>query len=102
MKRFAKKLLPLPAFLLILCLFAGSVSALDRPGLFPRKNEQETTSAEDRVPGQLYADDIEEIRGYVAEFCTHFGGVPDEILNAPFTVVTPDSGNPYKQMYVAN
>ena len=61
MKRFAKKLLPLPAFLLILCLFAGSVSALDRPGLFPRKNEQETTSAEDRVPGQLYADDIEEM-----------------------------------------
>lgn len=46
--------------------------------------------------------DLEEIRGYVAEFCTHFGGSPEEILNASFTVITPDSGNPYKQMYVAN
>ena len=25
-----------------------------------------------------------------------------EIMNSPFTVVTPDSKNPYKQMYVAN
>ena len=26
----------------------------------------------------------------------------DEILSAPFTVVTPDSKDPYRQMYVAN
>ena len=48
------------------------------------------------------AEELEEIRGYVAEFCAHFGGDPDEILHAEFTLVTPDSGNPYKQMYVAN
>lgn len=47
-------------------------------------------------------EDLNEIRSYVTEFCTHFGGSPEEILNAPFTVVTPDSGNPYRQMYVAN
>mgnify|MGYP003526537976 CR=1 FL=1 len=26
----------------------------------------------------------------------------NEVLTSPFTVVTPDSKNPYKQMYVAN
>ena len=48
------------------------------------------------------AEELKEIRSYVEEYCAHFGGDPDEILNAEFTLVTPDSGNPYKQMYVAN
>ncbi|MGO5444126.1 hypothetical protein ACTQXY_11525 [Faecalimonas sp. LCP19S3_D12] len=26
----------------------------------------------------------------------------ETVLEAPFTVVTPDSKNPYRQMYVAN
>ena len=47
-------------------------------------------------------EELGEIRGYIEEFCRHFGGSADEILNAEFTLVTPDSGNPYKQMYVAN
>ncbi len=46
--------------------------------------------------------ELEQIRSYVTEYCNHFGGDPDEILHAQFTLVTPDSGNPYKQMYVAN
>lgn len=58
-------------------------------------------------PGQVNAkaasdDDLEEIRKYLTEYCDLFGNNIDEILNAPFTVVTPDSKNPYKQMYVAN
>ncbi|MBR3044866.1 MAG: glutamate synthase [Oscillospiraceae bacterium] len=48
------------------------------------------------------AEELAEIRQYVEEYCEHFGGDSDEILNAVFTLVTPDSGNPYKQMYVAN
>lgn len=48
------------------------------------------------------AEELAEIRGYVEEYCAHFGGDPEEILHAQFTLVTPDSGNPYKQMYVAN
>ncbi len=48
------------------------------------------------------AEELAEIRPYIEEYCTHFGGSPDEILNAQFTLVTPDSGNPYQQMYVAN
>ena len=48
------------------------------------------------------AEDIDLIRGYVSEFCEVFGYDVDEILNADFTVITPDSRNPYKQMYGAN
>lgn len=48
------------------------------------------------------AEELAGIRTYIEEYCAHFGGDADELLNAPFTLVTPDSGNPYKQMYVAN
>ena len=40
--------------------------------------------------------------GYIAEFCRCFGQDEDAVLQSPFTVITPDSKNPYKQMYVAN
>ena len=58
-------------------------------------------------PGQVTArpagtDDLAEIQEYVAEFCKEFDCSSQEIMNSPFTVVTPDSKNPYKQMYVAN
>lgn len=58
-------------------------------------------------PGQVTAREVsggelEELRGYVSEYCELFGCDADEIMNSPFTVVTPDSKNPYKQMYVAN
>ncbi len=46
--------------------------------------------------------DLEEIRGYVSSYCALFGCRLQEVLDAPFTVVTPDSKNPYQQMYVAN
>lgn len=58
-------------------------------------------------PGQVNArvatkDDIDEIREHIGEFCEYFGLNESDILNSKFTVVTPDSKNPYKQMYVAN
>lgn len=46
--------------------------------------------------------DMEELTTYVSEYCEVFGYDMNDVLNAPFTVVTPDSKNPYKQMYVAN
>ena len=48
------------------------------------------------------AEDLEEIKRYVSEYCRLFVGDEDAIMSLPFTVVTPDSKNPYKQMYVAN
>ena len=58
-------------------------------------------------PGQVTArpaggDDMKEIKKYVRQFCRLFGYDEKEISDSPFTVVTPDSKNPYKQLYVAN
>lgn len=47
-------------------------------------------------------DDIKEIENLLKEFCSHFGYDEKEILNSEFMLITPDSKNPYKQMYVAN
>ena len=47
-------------------------------------------------------DDLLEIQTYISEFCELFGLDVNKVLSAPFTVITPDSKNPYRQMYVAN
>ncbi|MGN1083939.1 MAG: glutamate synthase [Lachnospiraceae bacterium] len=47
-------------------------------------------------------EDLAAIEGYITEFCELFGFAKEQVLGAPFTVITPDSKNPYKQMYVAN
>ena len=54
------------------------------------------------TPRPATEDDIAELRGYIGEYCSVFGLDIDEVLAAPFTVVTPDSSNPYRQMYVPN
>ena len=48
------------------------------------------------------AKELQEISAYISEFCGIFGYNVEDVLSGPFTVVTPDSKNPYKQMYVAN
>ena len=63
--------------------------------------------ADVKFPAQAIArpatkDDLDEIDSYVREYCEHFGYDYNWVMEAPFTVVTPDSKNPYKQMYVAN
>lgn len=60
-----------------------------------------------RFPEQVTArcavpDDLAEIRKYLSEYCADFGYSMEKLLSAPFTVITPDSNNPYKQMYIAN
>lgn len=46
--------------------------------------------------------DIDELRMLISEYCNMFNIDLENMLNSVFTVVTPDSKNPYKQMYVAN
>ena len=46
--------------------------------------------------------DLAELRPYLTDYCKCFGLNTEELLKDPFTVVTPDSRNPYRQMYVAN
>lgn len=60
-----------------------------------------------RFPSQVHArcatdEDLQDIKEYIKEFCKYFGYDESEILNSDFTLITPDSKNPYKQMYVAN
>ena len=53
-------------------------------------------------PRPASEDDLRELRSYIAEYCRLFDLDTEEVLSSPFTVVTPDSSNPYRQMYVAN
>lgn len=47
-------------------------------------------------------EDLAEIQGYVAEYCALFKETETDVLRSSFTVITPDSKNPYKRLYVAN
>ena len=60
-----------------------------------------------KFPSQVTArpaksSDMEELKVYVTEYCDIFGYDANEVLSSPFTIITPDSKNPYKQMYIAN
>lgn len=48
------------------------------------------------------AEEMAEITGYVREYAALFGRDAGALLQAPFYVLTPDTKNPYKQMYVQN
>ena len=57
----------------------------------------------DQVSARPASDgDLREIAGFVKEYCRLFGADEKAVMDSPFTVVTPDSSNPYKQLYVAN
>lgn len=47
-------------------------------------------------------EEMQEFLPLIQEFCSYFGFDEKEVLSSPFTLVTPDSHNPYKQMYVMN
>lgn len=60
-----------------------------------------------RFPPQVTANPVtdeqmEELKPILEEYCALFDCDLAEVLNAPFTVITPDTANPYRQMYVAN
>lgn len=48
------------------------------------------------------AEDLAEISPFVEKYCTYFGFDFEKIIKEKFTVITPDTNNPYKQLYVAN
>ncbi|MBQ8577502.1 MAG: glutamate synthase [Clostridia bacterium] len=47
-------------------------------------------------------EDMRILDPYLTEFCDVFGYEKSLITGEPFTLVTPDTKNPYKQMYVMN
>ena len=60
--------------------------------LFPDQTTRRAASAED----------LAEIEPYIRQYCTYFDRDAEQLLRQPYTVVTPDSKNPYRQMYVEN
>ena len=60
--------------------------------IFPRQVETHVATEEEKS----------EILTYVAEFADLFGYDAATLMNETFTVVSPDSNNPYHQLYVAN
>ena len=70
--------------------------------LFLRSKCEDVLFPEQVTPRAAAAEDLAEIAPYLKEYCGLFGLDERSIMDAPFTVVTPDSANPYQQMYVAN
>lgn len=69
-------------------ILRGDVSSIH----FPHQTTLCTASEEDMTEASLY----------IRHFCELFGYDAEKLLSDTYTVVTPDSKNPYKQMYVAN
>lgn len=46
--------------------------------------------------------DLAEIAPLIKNFCSYFGGDEKAILSDEFLVLTPNSNNPYRQLYVEN
>ncbi|MGN0772099.1 MAG: glutamate synthase [Christensenellales bacterium] len=51
---------------------------------------------------RVTSEQLSEFLPYLYEFCDLFGYERDKVMDFPFTLVEPDSKNPYKQMYVMN
>lgn len=69
-------------------IFRGDVSALR----FPLQV----------TPHPASEGELALLRPLVERWCALFGGDAVALLQGPFTVATPDTGNPYRQMYAAN
>lgn len=70
--------------------------------LFIRSACENVLFPEQVAPRAATAQDMEEILPYLQTFSQLFGEDYEKICNAPFTLVVPDSQNPYHQMYVSN
>lgn len=46
--------------------------------------------------------DLSKIRWYVNLYCGFFGGDPEKLMKADFIKLTPNSANPYQQLYTKN
>ncbi len=48
------------------------------------------------------AEDMAAVSGFLDQFCRAFSISKKEILSRPFFVITPNSSNPYKELYTFN
>lgn len=69
--------------------------------MFLRSDCKDVTFPEQVTAKRAEAQDMEELRAYVSEYCDLFGYDIETVLEAVYCRNT-DSKNPYRQMYVAN
>ena len=77
---------------LSLLMTAVLLAALAAPGALAAENTVTISTAEE----------LAALRPLVERWCALFGGDAEKLMEGPFTIVTPDSRNPYRQMYAAN
>jgi glutamate synthase domain-containing protein 3 len=70
--------------------------------MFIRGNCDGITFPEQVTVRRASHDDLEGIEKHISEFCRLFDLDAAGIMNSDFTLITPDTKNPYKQMYVLN
>ncbi|MBQ9414535.1 MAG: glutamate synthase [Clostridia bacterium] len=70
--------------------------------MFLRSDCAEITFPQQVTAAAATVDDLAEIEAYIDEYCRLFGADKADVMDAPFTVVTPNTKSPYKRLYVAN
>lgn len=70
--------------------------------IYLRTNQLPEDLPKQVIAREATAEDMEEIKEYIEEFCQEFGGNKEIILDANFFCLIPDTKNPYKQMYTHN
>ena len=70
--------------------------------MFLRSDCEDITFPQQVTARPAEETDLAELKKLLHDFCSAFDYDISIVLNAPFTVITPDSANPYRQMYVAN
>ncbi len=96
--------------IVVLGLHAGEkpiVSNFPCTGMHGGKLYLRSDCANVRFPDQVHVRpaeeaDLQELRQILLDYCAVFRYDIDTIMDHPFTVVVPDTKNPYQQMYVAN
>lgn len=70
--------------------------------MFLRSTCEDVVFPEQVTARRATCEDKAELKFHLSEYCRIFNLDIEEVLSSPFTVITPDSKNPYKRMYVAN
>lgn len=66
-----------------------------------------TDTPPEDLPRNIKVDRADEeslgcIAPYIDEYCSHFGADKNELMSHGFYILTPDTANPYKQLYTYN
>lgn len=84
----------------------SAVGAFTAAGMYGGRIFVRSKSVPEGLPEQVEArradpNDMADIKTYIKRFCAVFGKSIEDIYSSDFYLLTPDSANPYKRMYVS-